>query len=78
MFLVCDQPFPAMELIQINTPANVSAIITHPLYSKYKARQDDRKAVMSSLPLELNDFTEPHKYIGPHGKKRVASLLSSK
>ena len=51
MFLVCDQPFPAMELQQINIPANVSAIVTHPLYSKYKVRQDDRKAVMSSLPL---------------------------
>lgn len=72
MLLVCDQPFPVLELLQIYIPTSVSAIVTHPLYSKYKARQDDRKTVMSSLPLELNEFTEPHKYIGPHSKKKVA------
>jgi hypothetical protein len=73
MFFVNDHPFPATLLPHLSVQSNFTANFTHPLYLKYKPKQDDRKVLMNELPLGQSGNSEPNKVIKIINSKKLGT-----
>ena len=73
MFFVNDHPFPATILPHLSVQSNFTANFVHPLYQKYKQKQDDRKVLMDELPLGQRANSEPNKVIKMVKSKKLGA-----
>lgn len=77
MFFVNDHPFPTTLHPHLSVQSTFTANFIHPLFQKYKPKQDDRRVLMNDLPIGESGGNEPNKVIKIINSKKLGTEMMS-